>query len=148
MTKVITFSKSTLRIKVMLYWALYFILLMSVVIQHLNFLRGEELEEYLLSCKCHWVHRPHFRKLLQSSNKENKNSIPSMVHIIFKGRWNIWLFFFKSVITFLWLYNCIDVLYHARNTSDVIYLCKFTHARLATFLKKHGFVKKTLLFDF
>lgn len=70
-TKVIAFSGSKSKIKVMVQWTSFFILLTSAIIQHFKFLYEKEVDKYILHRNCHRLRGFHFIKLLQSSTKES-----------------------------------------------------------------------------
>ena len=120
------------KIKVMLAWALFLILLISAGILRLNFLHGKQAVQYLLNYKIYRFYRLHFGRVVKTSTREGKSCNPPTARVIFTA-WIFRLFYLYSPTISLWLYNFINVLYHIIGTCDVIYLRIVTYAQPASF---------------
>ena len=98
-TKILTFSKSTFKIKKMLAWILFGILLTSAVICKQKFLHENEIVQYLQNYKYKNVNQSHFRKPLQVSTNGIKNNFPTTTHTFFTSR---------SILSYFLRLNCFN----------------------------------------
>ena len=98
-TKILTFSKSTFKIKEMLDWILFGILLTSAVICKQKFLHENEIVQYLQNYKYENVNQSHFRKPLQVSTNGIKNNFPTTTHTFFTSR---------SILSYFLRLNCYN----------------------------------------
>ena len=75
--KTLTVPENTSKIKAMLPWILFEILITSVVIHKQRFLHENEIAQYRQNCKYQDVNQSHFRKPIQASTNFMKNNYPT-----------------------------------------------------------------------
>ena len=107
-TKILTFSKSTFKIKKMLAWILFGILFTSAVICKQKFLHENEIVQDLQNYKYENVNQSHFRKPLQVSTNGIKNNFPTTTHTFFTSR---------SILSYFLRLNCYN--FHAAMTKSI-----------------------------
>ena len=84
--KILPVPKSTFKIKVMLPWTFFEILLTSAAICKQRFLHENEIGQFLQNNKYQDINQNNFRKLLQASTNAIKNDCPTTSHTFFTGR--------------------------------------------------------------
>ena len=84
--KTLVAPESTFKIKSMLPWILYEILLTSAIICKQRFLHKNEIVQYLQNYKYQDVNQGHVRKPLQTSTNSMQNDFPKTAHTFFTGR--------------------------------------------------------------
>ena len=92
-TKTVTLPERTFKIKTMLPWILFWILLMSAVICKQRFLHKNETVQYFQNYKYEDVNQGHFRKPPQDSTSVVKSDCPATAHTFFNGPFNVKLLF-------------------------------------------------------
>ena len=97
--KNITVPESAFKIKAMLPWILFEILVTSVVIGKQTFLQENEIVQYLQSYKYQDIKQDHFRKPLQASTNTMKNGCPTTSHTFFAG---------CSILSYFLRLNCYN----------------------------------------
>ena len=97
--KILTVSESTFKIKAMLPWILFEILLTSAGIYKQRFLHENKIVQYLQNYKYQDINQGHFKKPLQASTNGIKNNCLTTTHAFFTGR---------SILSYLLRVNCYN----------------------------------------
>ena len=108
---------------------LFWVLLVSAVIWHLQFLHRKEVVKFLL----------HFGKILQSSTKKSKDCNPSTARIIFMDHLSFWL---PLLFKLLWIfYDCINLKMCFTIQQELLkyYIYAYLQLRAKPRFKKHFF---------